>query len=175
MQEAIFIYFDSAQIVRPDSLAAFFTSYGMAPALVDINQNPAAQEETAKWTDGRTDVFPLVRVGDKIRALFFNPTPEALKPIFDTMATADAATLGNLPVTVLSADWCPDCRRLEGYFDRKAKPFTKINIETTPGAPEKIIRWSGGRRVVPTIRIGEDVLFFNPPPHVIGKFLGLEN
>ncbi|QUW03976.1 hypothetical protein J8C06_08310 [Chloracidobacterium validum] len=124
----------------------------------------------ANWTDQIPAAFPIVRIGEKIRALFFKATPATLAPAY---APGVGVPLAGQPVTIYSANWCPDCRHLEHYLDAAGATYTKVDIEQTSGAPEQIIRWSGGRRVVPTVKVGDAALLFNPGPHVLERLLGL--
>jgi glutaredoxin len=168
--EAIFLYHDGTNAAATAALTTFFEGLKLSFTVVDIREDAAAAENVAKWTDGRAGVFPLVRVGEKIRSLFFNPTPAVLARLF-VEGVADAP-LASEPLEVFSANWCPDCRVLESALDRKGVSYRKVDIETTPGAPESIMRWSGGRRVVPTVRVGENVVMFNPGPNALARVVG---
>lgn len=172
MVEPIYIYHTASSPVEQSTISEFFQSHHLSFTTVDLNQNPQAREDVSKWSDGREDVTLVIRVGDKIRALFFNPAVVTLSRMFEPHNSADSEHLRSLPITVFSADWCPDCRRMEWYLDQHQTVYSKINIELVPGTPEKVMRWSGGRRVIPTIRIGENILLFNPGPQVIGALLG---
>jgi mycoredoxin len=77
------------------------------------------------------------------------------------------------PITVYSTTWCGDCRRTKHFLDRWGVPYKEIDIEVTPGAADKVVTWSGGRRVVPTIVVGDRVLF-NPGVGELAGALGID-
>lgn len=168
--EAIYLYDNGTNSSATDALRTFFEGLNLSFSLVDVREDEAAKQNIAKWADGREDVFPLVRVGEKIRSLFFNPTPAVLARLF-VEGVAEAPLAGE-KLEVFSANWCPDCRVLESALDRKSVAYKKVDIEATPGAPESIMRWSGGRRVVPTVRIGDNVVMFNPGPNALARVVG---
>lgn len=60
--------------------------------------------------------------------------------------------LGGLDLAVYSAAWCPDCRRLEAWLAAQAVPHTKVDIETTPGAAEKL-EAETGKRAIPFVLV----------------------
>lgn len=168
--EAIYLYHDGSNETATAALRTFFEGLNLPFTAVDVREDAAAAANASKWSDGRTDVFPLVRVGEKIRSLFFNPSPAVLARLF--VEGVAEAPLASESLEVFSANWCPDCRVLESALDRKGVTYKKVDIETTPGAPESIMRWSGGRRVVPTVRIGADVVMFNPGPTALARVVG---
>ena len=83
-----------------------------------------------------------------------------------------------MELTVYSAYWCPDCRIAKRFLTEHQIPFTDIDIETTPGAAEEVIR-STGKRAIPQFvidgewvqpyRVGEGFLY-----HEMAKRLGIE-
>ncbi len=169
MQEPITVYYANSTAPSYAAVREFLESRSLPFTAVDLTEDEQARAAVAQWTDDRTDIESLVRIGDKIRALLVNSPVPALARL---LADADAGALDR-PITVYSADWCPDCRRLEGYLTQGGVAFSKVNIEEVEGAPERIIRWSGGRRVVPTVRLGDDILLFNPGTQVMGRMLGI--
>jgi glutaredoxin len=52
-----------------------------------------------------------------------------------------------MELIVYSAPWCCDCREAKRFLDRNKIRYTEINIETTPGAAEDVIRNSGKRAI----------------------------
>jgi glutaredoxin len=52
-----------------------------------------------------------------------------------------------MELIVYSAPWCCDCREAKRFLDRNKISYTEINIETTPGAAEDVIRNSGKRAI----------------------------
>ncbi len=53
-----------------------------------------------------------------------------------------------MELTVYSAHWCPDCRVAKRFLDKHKIPYREVNIETTPGAAEELIR-NVGKRAIP--------------------------
>jgi mycoredoxin len=60
-----------------------------------------------------------------------------------------------MQVTVYSAFWCPDCRAAKRFLDQHKIPYTDIDIETTPGAAEEVIRRTGKRAIPQFVIDGE--------------------
>ena len=60
--------------------------------------------------------------------------------------------LAGLDLAVYSATWCPDCRRLEGWLAEHKVAHTKVDIETVPGAAEKL-EAETGKRAIPFVLV----------------------
>jgi glutaredoxin len=67
-----------------------------------------------------------------------------------------------MQVTVYSASWCPDCREAKRFLDRYKIPYTDINIETTPGAADEVIKRTGKRAIPQFVIDGEWVQPYVP-------------
>lgn len=67
--------------------------------------------------------------------------------------------------------WCGDCRRAKRYLDEWGVAFVEVNIEEVEGAAEMVMAWANGKRVVPTIVVGDQVLL-NPARVELGRALG---
>jgi len=57
-------------------------------------------------------------------------------------------------LTVYSAPWCPDCRRVKLFLKERGVEFREVNIEQDPVAEELVIKANNGRRKIPTLEIG---------------------
>ncbi|HLP30734.1 MAG TPA: glutaredoxin family protein [Geothrix sp.] len=66
------------------------------------------------------------------------------------MSRIDA--LEGLELAVYSATWCPDCRRLEAWLAENQVPHTKVDIESVPGAAEKL-EAETGKRAIPFVLV----------------------
>ena len=55
--------------------------------------------------------------------------------------------LAGLDIRVYSADWCPDCRRLEAWMKREGLAFPVVDIEAEPEAAERLERETGKRAI----------------------------
>ncbi len=65
-------------------------------------------------------------------------------------------------VTVYSAPWCPDCRAAKRFLDLHKIAYIDINIETTPGAAEEVIKQTGKRAIPQFVIDGEWVQPYRP-------------
>jgi glutaredoxin len=54
-------------------------------------------------------------------------------------------------ITVIGADWCPDCRRAKEFLVEQRVDFDWIDLEQHPEATELVEEINGGSRVIPTI------------------------
>ena len=70
-------------------------------------------------------------------------------------------------ITVYATQWCGACRSVKRFLMEKGLPFLELDIEQNAGAAERVMRWSGGRRVVPTLELhcsqtGSSRILHNP-------------
>lgn len=82
-----------------------------------------------------------------------------------------------MELIVYSAYWCPECRIAKRFLSENNISFREIDIETTPGAAEEVIR-QVGRRAIPQFvidgewvqpyRVGEGFLY-----HEMAERLGI--
>jgi glutaredoxin len=56
---------------------------------------------------------------------------------------------------VYSAPWCPDCRIAKRFLDQHGIPYKEVDIETTPGAADEVIRHTGKRAIPQFVLNGE--------------------
>ena len=80
-------------------------------------------------------------------------------------------------ITVYSTSWCGDCRRTKRILNEKGITFTEIDIDLNPDAADQVISWSGGRRVIPTLKIectskSVPVILHNPLPNELDRLFG---
>jgi glutaredoxin len=61
-------------------------------------------------------------------------------------------SLNKLNLEVFTATWCPDCRRLERWLAEAGVAHTTVDIETVPGAAERLERETG-KRAIPFILV----------------------
>jgi len=55
-------------------------------------------------------------------------------------------------VLMYGAEWCGDCRRLDRWLKENQIAHTKVDLETTPGAAEKL-EAETGKRAIPFILV----------------------
>jgi glutaredoxin len=67
-----------------------------------------------------------------------------------------------MTLTLYSAPWCRDCREAKRFLDQHQIAYTEIDIESTPGAAEELLR-NVGKRAIPQFVIdGEWVQPYRP-------------
>ncbi len=69
-----------------------------------------------------------------------------------------------MELTVYSSAWCPDCREAKRFLTKNNIPFKEVDVETTPGAVEEIVKRTGKRAIPQFVIDGEWV-----QPYVAGK------
>lgn len=63
---------------------------------------------------------------------------------------------------VYSAQWCPDCREAKRFLEKHNIPYQDVNIETTPGATDEVIRNTGKRAIPQFVIDGKWVQPYRP-------------
>jgi glutaredoxin len=66
------------------------------------------------------------------------------------------------PITVYSAGWCPDCRRVKNFLIERGVQFHEVDIDTDEESEELVLRVNNGRRKIPTLKIGERYFACSP-------------
>ena len=67
-----------------------------------------------------------------------------------------------MEITVYTAFWCPDCRVAKRFLKSHNLAFTEIDIETTPGAADEVIKQTGKRAIPQFVINGEWVQPYTP-------------
>jgi len=67
-----------------------------------------------------------------------------------------------MDVLVYSAPWCPDCRTAKRFLEKHGIPYREINIQTTPGAADEVIRRTGKRAIPQFVINGEWIQPYRP-------------
>jgi len=74
----------------------------------------------------------------------------------------------DMHLTLYSSPWCPDCRVAKRFLSKHNIPFEEIDIESTPGAADEVVRRTGKRAIpqfvidgewVQPYRVGEGFLY----------------
>ena len=65
-----------------------------------------------------------------------------------------------MPATVkmYCTTWCPDCHAAKRFLERAGVPYEVIDIDKVPGAAEKVMKYAGGYKTVPTFEIGGTII-----------------
>jgi glutaredoxin len=66
------------------------------------------------------------------------------------------------PITMYSAGWCPDCRRVKNFLKERGVEFQEVDIDQDEESEELVLRVNNGRRKVPTLKIGERYFACSP-------------
>jgi glutaredoxin len=66
------------------------------------------------------------------------------------------------PITMYSAGWCPDCRRVKNFLKERGVEFREVDIDQDEESEELVLRVNNGRRKVPTLKIGERYFACSP-------------
>jgi glutaredoxin len=69
-----------------------------------------------------------------------------------------------MEIIVYSAAWCPDCREAKRFLAKHNIAYKEVDIETTPGAVQEIVKRTGKRAIPQFVIDGEWV-----QPYVAGK------
>jgi len=67
-----------------------------------------------------------------------------------------------MELIVYSAPWCGDCRVAKRFLQRHNIAYREVDIETTPGAAEEVIRRTGKRAIPQFVINGEWVQPYRP-------------
>jgi len=83
-----------------------------------------------------------------------------------------------MDLKVYSASWCRDCREAKRFLDKHKIPYTEIDIESTPGAAEEVLRHVGKRAIPQFVIDGRWVQPYRPGHGFLyqemSKLLGVE-
>jgi glutaredoxin len=66
------------------------------------------------------------------------------------------------PITMYSAGWCPDCRRVKDFLKERGVEFREVDIDKDEESEELVLRVNNGKRKVPTLRVGERYFACSP-------------
>ncbi len=67
-----------------------------------------------------------------------------------------------MELLVYSAPWCSDCREAKRFLENHKIGYTEINIETTPGAADEVVRQTGKRAIPQFVVDGKWVQPYRP-------------
>jgi mycoredoxin len=67
-----------------------------------------------------------------------------------------------MELILYTAFWCPDCRTAKRFLEKHQIAYKEIDIETTPGAAEEVVRRTGKRAIPQFVINGEWVQPYRP-------------
>ena len=73
-----------------------------------------------------------------------------------------------------STNWCVDCRRAKKFLKDRGVNFVEVNIDEEPDAEVLVLEVNEGRRVVPTIKVGDRFFACSPfDPNLLSSELNI--
>ena len=76
-------------------------------------------------------------------------------------------------ITVIGANWCPDCRRAKEFLAQQRIAYEWVDLEQHPEAIETVERINGGSRSIPTIVFPDGSHLTEPGNDELAEKLGL--
>ena len=67
-----------------------------------------------------------------------------------------------MELTVYSSAWCPDCREAKRFLAKYNIPYKEIDVQSTPGAIEEIVKRTGKQAIPQFVIDGEWVQPYKP-------------
>ena len=67
-----------------------------------------------------------------------------------------------MELTVYSAAWCPDCREAKRFLAKYNIQYKEIDVQSTPGAIDEIVKRTGKRAIPQFVIDGEWVQPYDP-------------
>ncbi len=83
-------------------------------------------------------------------------------------------------IRMYSTQWCADCRAAKRFLKSRDVQFEEVDIDEDEQSAQKVISWSGGRRVIPTFEIycgessAEPVILHNPRTQQLADVLRIQ-
>ncbi|HLF19195.1 MAG TPA: glutaredoxin domain-containing protein [Bacteroidota bacterium] len=80
-------------------------------------------------------------------------------------------------IRMYSTQWCADCRTAKRFLKSRDISFEEVDIDKDEQSAQRVISWSGGRRVIPTFEIycgvssAKPVILHNPRLHELADVL----
>jgi mycoredoxin len=65
-------------------------------------------------------------------------------------------------LVLYTAFWCRDCREAKRFLEKHGIAFTEVDIESTPGAADEVLRHVGKRAIPQFVINGEWVQPYRP-------------
>ena len=77
-----------------------------------------------------------------------------------------------IPIKLYGADWCPDCLRAKSFLKDNKIAFEFIDVDLDKGATTLVETINKGKRIIPTIFVGEKP-YTNPDNPTLADALGI--
>lgn len=77
-------------------------------------------------------------------------------------------------ITMYGTSWCVDCRRARQFLKEHGVNFAEVDIDEDVDAEDLVLSVNEGRRVVPTIKVGERFFSCSPfDPYQLSEELSI--
>jgi mycoredoxin len=76
-------------------------------------------------------------------------------------------------ITMYGASWCADCRRSKAFLDSKNVAYDFIDIDTVPGAADKVSEINNGLKSIPTIIFPDGKVLVVPTNQELAEHLSV--
>lgn len=139
----------------------FFTKNNVDFEYINIDITPDASQLVEGYNNGKR-IIPTVVIDENAMS---NPQN------FELAAHLGINKQGR--VKLFGADWCPDCRRAKRFLQDNQINFEFIDVETTDGASDYVMKVNNGKRIIPTIIIN-DTPYSNPDNAKLTELLDLD-
>jgi thioredoxin reductase (NADPH) len=140
---------------------AFLNENQIQFEFIDVDLDEAATRKVEKMNKGKR-IIPMFEIGS---LTLTNPDNQKLARVFGINDVGRIILMG--------ADWCPDCRRAKGFLQDNNINFQYVDIEQHDWANGKIEELNNGKRVIPTVVIG-DKAHINPDNAKLSELLKIE-
>ncbi|NNN09806.1 MAG: NrdH-redoxin [Acidimicrobiaceae bacterium] len=77
------------------------------------------------------------------------------------------------PLTVIGADWCPDCQRTKAFLANQSIEYEWIDVDTNPEAATLVENLNAGNRTIPTVIFSDGTHLAEPSNDELVLKLGL--
>ncbi len=146
-------------------------------AWIDLASDPSSAHELMRLGVSPRRDLPVLTLAEPGGRLVLLGTRLAAGEA-ERLSDGSAAPLGaNGPrgeagsIRLYGAAWCKDCERLRELLARWGRAFEEVNLDHDPTAEALVLARSGGRRVTPTLVVDDRIWLFNPPVHLVERFL----
>ncbi len=80
---------------------------------------------------------------------------------------------GEPALTVYGAPWCPHCKRVKKFLAAHRVRYTNIDIDTEPGAIDRLKQLQDGGQIIPTVVYADGTHEVNPSDEGLARRIGL--